>query len=166
MVVIRLARVGKKNSPAYRVVVADKQRAVKRKFIEVIGHYNPTLNPKELVIDKERAVFWMGQGAKASDTVHNLMANLGIIKKSDKINKVYGKATSKKAAKEGAKEPKAPTAESATGEVSSEEPDKEAIAEETPAEVDQEAPAEEATSEEATAEAPTSEETEEEETAE
>lgn len=112
MVVIRLARVGKKNSPAYRVVIADKQRAVKRKFIEVIGHYNPTLNPKELVIDKDRAVFWMGQGAQASDTVRNLMADLGIIKKGEKVNKVYGKPVSKKTAKEGAKEDKAtPAAE-------------------------------------------------------
>lgn len=122
MVVIRLARVGKKNSPAYRVVVADKQRAVKRKFIEVIGHYNPTLKPKELVIDKERANFWMGKGAQASDTVRNLMVDLGILEKSAKINKVYGKAVTKKAAKEGGSETKAPlsTDESPVSEESTE----------------------------------------------
>lgn len=105
MVVIRLSRVGKKNSPAYRVVVADKQRAVKRKFIEIIGHYNPILVPKELVIDKTRAVFWLEKGAQASDTVNNLMVDLGILKKDQKIKKVYGKATKKKAVKEEKAEP-------------------------------------------------------------
>lgn len=101
MLVIRLTRVGKKNSPSYRVVVADKQRAVKRKFIEIIGNYNPTLTPKQLVIDKERALFWVGRGAKPSDTVNNLMVNLGVLPKDKMINKVYGKKLSKKAIKEG-----------------------------------------------------------------
>lgn len=96
MVVIRLSRVGKKNSPAYRVVVAEKRRAVKRKFIEVIGHYNPTRVPKEVVIDKERALFWMEKGAKPSPTVNNLMADLEIIKKSNKINIKYAKDKKKK----------------------------------------------------------------------
>jgi len=106
MVVIRLSRVGKKNSPSYRVVVADKQRAVKRKFIEVIGHYNPTLNPKELVINKERALFWLENGAQASDTVNNLMVDLGILKKDQKMKKIYGKPNKKKATPE---EKSAPT---------------------------------------------------------
>ncbi len=104
MVVIRLSRVGKKNSPAYRVTVADKQRAVKRKFIEVIGHYNPTTNPKELVINKDRALFWIGMGAQPSDTVRNLMADLGILKKSEKVNKKYAKPNKKKAKKEQGEE--------------------------------------------------------------
>jgi small subunit ribosomal protein S16 len=123
MVVIRLTRVGKKNSPAYRVVVADKRRAVKRKFIEMIGHYNPILKPKEVVIDKERALFWLAKGAMPSDTVRNLMADLGIIKKSEKINKVYGKAKKKKEMKEGAKatKPKAPVQDGNTPEEPGEE---------------------------------------------
>lgn len=101
MLVIRLTRVGKKNSPSYRVVVADKQRAVKRKFIEIIGNYNPTLTPKQLVIDKDRALFWIGRGAQPSDTVNNLMVNLGVLPKEKIINKVYGKKLTKKAIKEG-----------------------------------------------------------------
>lgn len=100
MLTIRLTRVGKKNSPAYRVVVADKRRAVKRKFIEIIGHYNPIIKPKEIVIDKDRALFWMSHGAQASDTVNNLMCNLGVLPENKKINKVYGKKLAKKAAKE------------------------------------------------------------------
>ena len=101
MLVIRLTRVGKKNSPSYRVVVADKKRAVKRKFIEIIGNYNPTLMPKQLVIDKERALFWVEKGAQPSDTVNNLMVNLGILAKEKRITKVYGKKLTKKEIKEG-----------------------------------------------------------------
>jgi small subunit ribosomal protein S16 len=96
MLKIRLTRVGKKNSPAYRVVIADQKKAVNRKFIEILGHYNPTTNPKQIVIDKEKALFWLSKGAKASDTVNNLMVDLGILPKESKIKKVFGKPTKKK----------------------------------------------------------------------
>lgn len=117
MIVIRLTRVGKKNSPSYRVVVADKQRAVKRKFIEIIGNYNPTLIPKQIVIAKERALFWIERGAQPSDTVRNLMVNLDILPKKERVNKIYGKALSKKAIKAGPQEadkPKTNTTEEAS----------------------------------------------------
>jgi len=91
MLKIRLTRVGKKNSPSYRVVVADEKRAVKGKFLEIIGNYNPTLKPKTIVVDKTRALFWMSRGAKASDTVNNLMCDLGILPKDKKIKKIYAK---------------------------------------------------------------------------
>jgi len=107
MIVIRLTRVGKKNSPSYRVVAADKQKAVKRKFIEILGHYNPTNQPKELVINKERALFWITKGAQPSDTVNNLMCDLGILPKNKKIQKIYGKAQTKKSLKESAGKPAA-----------------------------------------------------------
>ncbi len=121
MLKIRLTRVGKKNSPAYRVVVADEKRAVKGKFIEIIGNYNPTLKPKTLVIKKERALFWMGNGAQASDTVNNLMVDLGILKKDSKVNKVYGKKFSKKAIKNGDDKATEAPAENTTEEAAVEE---------------------------------------------
>lgn len=159
MLAIRLTRVGKKNSPAYRVVVADKRRAVKRKFIEIIGNYNPTLKPKVVVIDKDRAVFWMNYGAQPSDTVRNLMCNLGILDKKERVNKVYGKKLSKKAMKEGGEEgeKKAAVAEGvvegeAVAEGTTEEPTAEAEAAETTDEPAAEAPAEETP--EVTGEAP------------
>lgn len=96
MVVIRLTRVGKKNSPAYRVVVAEKRRAVKRKFIEVIGHYNPIEKPKQVVIFRDRALFWLKAGAQPSDTVRNLMADLDIIDKKEKANIKYARDKKKK----------------------------------------------------------------------
>jgi len=156
MLRIRLTRVGKKNSPAYRVVIADSKRAVKRKFIEIIGHYNPTLNPKEIVIDKERALFWMGNGAQPSDTVNNLMCNLGILDEKDKVNKVFGKKFSKKDIKEGKdKEPETPVVAEEKVETETVETSEEAPVETTEEEVvtTEETPATEETAEATTEEA-------------
>jgi len=102
MLKIRLTRVGKKNSPAYRVVVAEQKKAVKRKFIEILGHYNPVAQPKQLVIDKERALFWIGQGAQPSDTVNNLMVDLEILNKDQRIKKIYAKKAETPKAEEDA----------------------------------------------------------------
>ena len=96
MLTIRLTRVGKKNSPAFRVVVADKRKAVKRKFIEIVGHYNPSSNPKKLVIDSEKALHWIGLGAQPSDTVNNLLVRLDILPKKELKKIVYGKSVKKK----------------------------------------------------------------------
>ena len=153
MLKIRLTRVGKTNSARYRVVVAEQKKAVKGKFIEILGHYNPTSNPSEIVINKERALFWMERGAQASDTVNNLMCDLGILDKKAKIEKKFAKKFTKKQIKEGAdKEPEkseTPAAETeTTEEVASEEvaetPAEETeVAEETPVTEEAEKPAEE-----------------------
>ncbi len=75
MVVIRLARLGAKKKPKYRVTVADSRYFRNGRFIEVLGHYNP--NPsgqdKEMVLDLDRLKFWMGRGAKPSDRVRTLI---------------------------------------------------------------------------------------------
>lgn len=76
MLVIRLARTGRKKSAAYRVVAAEKSRAATGKFVEVLGHYNP--HTKELVLDKERIATRVGQGAQPSNTVLRLMVREGI----------------------------------------------------------------------------------------
>jgi small subunit ribosomal protein S16 len=144
MLVIRLTRVGKKNSPAYRIVVADKQRAVKRKFIEIVGNYNPIQKPKALVIDKERALFWLGRGAQPSDTVRNLMVDLGVLDKDAKATKIYGKAKPKKTPEETEAPKSEPVAAQAVEEEVSAEKPEETVAEETPETTEtSEAPAEE-----------------------
>lgn len=133
MLRIRLTRVGKKNSPSYRVVVADQRKAVKRSYIEILGHYNPSSNPKELVINKERALHWISKGAQASDTVNNLMVNLEILPKKALIKKIYGKPTKKKDAGKEAKAENQPASEEINAEESTEtaEPVEEAPTEET-----------------------------------
>lgn len=75
MVVIRLARFGKKHSPRYRVTVADSRRWLGGKFIEVIGHYNPfpSGQEKEFSVDMEKVNAWIAKGAQPSDRVKSLI---------------------------------------------------------------------------------------------
>lgn len=86
MLVIRLARTGRKKSASYRIVAAEKTRAVTGKFVEVLGHYNP--HTKELVLNKERLETRVSQGAQPSNTVLRLMQNEGMdLPKWAKISK-------------------------------------------------------------------------------
>ena len=78
MVKIRLQRVGKKKKPAYRVVVADSRAPRDGAFIEIIGHYDPLTDPATVVIDEEKALKWLGQGAKPTETVASLFKKAGI----------------------------------------------------------------------------------------
>lgn len=75
---IRLKRVGAKKKPFYRVVVSDSRSPRDGRFIEEIGTYNPLTEPKEVNIDPARAQYWIGTGAKPTDTVDRLFKNNGI----------------------------------------------------------------------------------------
>jgi small subunit ribosomal protein S16 len=66
---IRLKRVGAKNAPAYRVVVADSRSPRDGKFIEEIGSYNPRTKGDNFKMDLERAKYWVSKGAQPSETV-------------------------------------------------------------------------------------------------
>ncbi len=79
MVKIRLNRMGAKKRPFYRVVVADSRAPRDGRFIEIIGHYNPIVEPVELVVDKEKAQDWLAKGAQPSDTVKRLFKQVGVI---------------------------------------------------------------------------------------
>ncbi|MGY0691530.1 30S ribosomal protein S16 [Virgibacillus sp. FSP13] len=78
---IRLKRMGSKRNPFYRIVVADSRSPRDGRQIEQIGTYNPVVNPVEVKIDEEKALSWMTNGAKPSDTVRNLFSKQGIMKK-------------------------------------------------------------------------------------
>lgn len=82
---IRLKRMGSKRNPFYRIVVADSRSPRDGRQIEQIGTYNPVVNPVvnpvEVKIDEEKALNWMTNGAKPSDTVRNLFSKEGIMKK-------------------------------------------------------------------------------------
>jgi small subunit ribosomal protein S16 len=75
---IRLRRMGSKKNPFYRIVVADSRRARDGRFIEEIGYYNPLTEPKTVKIDNEKAINWIGNGAKPTDTVDRLFKNSGV----------------------------------------------------------------------------------------
>ncbi len=78
---IRLKRMGAKKTPFYRVVIADSRAPRDGKFIEEIGHYNPLTNPKEIKIDNEKALEWIGKGAQPTDTVRILLRKNGAFDK-------------------------------------------------------------------------------------
>ncbi|MEZ0536185.1 30S ribosomal protein S16 [Caldicellulosiruptoraceae bacterium PP1] len=76
---IRLKRMGAKDNPFYRVVVADSRSPRDGRFIEEIGFYNPLRNPAEIKIDAEKANKWLKNGAQPTDTVKVLLKKAGII---------------------------------------------------------------------------------------
>src|SRR3989344_2106189 len=93
MLVVRLKRIGKKNKPAYRIVVAEHSSAVNGPFVEDLGFYNP--HTKTFSIDKEAVTGWMNKGAKPSNTVARLLEKEKIKHKSIVVIK-YNKAPKKK----------------------------------------------------------------------
>ena len=75
---IRLARVGSKKNPIYRIVVADARSPRDGKFIEIVGQYNPQTDPSTINFDEERVRDWIGKGAQPSDSVKRLLKAKGI----------------------------------------------------------------------------------------
>jgi small subunit ribosomal protein S16 len=80
MVKIRLRRVGRKNAPFYRILVADSQSPRDGKFIEIIGQYAPRKSEGSLNVDEARANYWLDQGAQPTDTVRSLLRRAGVLK--------------------------------------------------------------------------------------
>jgi small subunit ribosomal protein S16 len=75
---IRLARVGSKKNPIYRVVVADARSPRDGRFIEIVGRYNPQTDPSTIDLDEDKIRDWIGKGAQPSDSVRRLMKTQGI----------------------------------------------------------------------------------------
>jgi small subunit ribosomal protein S16 len=74
VVMIRLARVGARKQPYYRIVVIEKDRARNGRCIEVVGTYNPRTSPASVELKHERISYWRGVGAQLSPTVAKLVA--------------------------------------------------------------------------------------------
>ena len=75
---IRLARVGSKKNPIYRVVVADSRSPRDGKFVEIVGRYNPQTQPSTIEIDEAKVKEWISKGAQPTDSVKRLMKAQGI----------------------------------------------------------------------------------------
>ncbi|MDR1521779.1 MAG: 30S ribosomal protein S16 [Streptococcaceae bacterium] len=82
---IRLKRMGSKKKPIYRMVVADSRSPRDGRFIQIVGTYNPLLDPAEIKIKKEVVLDWLQKGAQPSDTVRNLFSKEGIMEKFHEI---------------------------------------------------------------------------------
>lgn len=78
---IRLRRIGKKKQPQYRLVVADSAAPRDGRFLETIGQYNPRVEPALITVSEERALWWLRQGARPSDTALSLLKKSGVWEK-------------------------------------------------------------------------------------
>jgi len=135
MIRIRLARVGKKGHPSYRIVVAEVTAPRDGSYLEWIGNYDPMEDPPVTTLKNERAAHWLSMGAIPSDAVARIMSANGLMERTP---------TQKTAT---TKNPDAAAPAATT--TAAEAPDEEAPAEEAVAE---EAPAEEESTDEAAAE--------------
>ena len=76
---------GAKKKPSYRLVVADARAPRDGAFISISGHYNPLTDPETIVIDEEKALNWLRQGAQPTDTAARLLSKVGIMEKFKKV---------------------------------------------------------------------------------
>ncbi|MEI7749778.1 MAG: 30S ribosomal protein S16 [Candidatus Moraniibacteriota bacterium] len=77
MLTIRFNRTGKKNRASFRIALQEKAKAPNHRHVEVLGSYDP--HSKVAVLKKERILHWLGMGAQASDSVHNLLVKQGVV---------------------------------------------------------------------------------------
>jgi len=78
MLKIRLARVGKKKQPSYRVVVAESHFARDGRFVEIVGIYNPRTEPTTFEVDADKVRGWLNKGAQPTERVQKLLTKSGI----------------------------------------------------------------------------------------
>lgn len=82
---IRLSRMGRRKRPFYRVVVSDSRMPRDGRFLDILGTYDPLIEPPVVKIDEGRALYWLSKGAQVSDTVKQLFRKSGVIKRSRDI---------------------------------------------------------------------------------
>ena len=73
MLAIRLARIGKKKQPFYRIVVLDKRKPRNGRTVEIVGTYDPLKKPALVEMNAERVKYWLSVGAQPSDTVRSFL---------------------------------------------------------------------------------------------
>lgn len=78
MLKIRLARVGKKKAPSYRVVIADARAPRDGRYVEIVGHYNPRTEPTTFEVDADKVRDWLSKGAQPTERVEKLLTAKGI----------------------------------------------------------------------------------------
>lgn len=84
---IRLARTGRKNVSRFRIVAIDATTKRDGRFLEILGSYNPQVNPRQFTIKTERVAYWLGQGAQPSETMTNLLKQDRFFEKIEGLKK-------------------------------------------------------------------------------
>lgn len=140
MLVIRLARIGRKNAAKFRIVLQEKTQAPKSAAQEILGAYDPHAKDRtnQITLEADRIKYWLSQGAQPSATVHNMLVEFGIIEakkrrvvglnKKSKAQEAEAAAAAEEAAKKAAEEKAAAPAEAAPAETAPTEETKEAAA--------------------------------------
>ena len=80
-VAIRLKRLGRKKRPFYRVIVVDRRSPRQGKAVDDLGYYDPLTDPVQIQIDEGRALKWLKNGAKPTETARSLLSKAGILQK-------------------------------------------------------------------------------------
>jgi len=97
---MRLARVGKKNAPQFRIVIQEKSKAPSSSYIDNVGTYNPLTNPATITLKEDQIKAWIAKGCQPSNTVWNMLVEKGVVegkkRKSVAIKKKKGKDEKKK----------------------------------------------------------------------
>ena len=90
---IRLKRTGKKKAPSYRVVVAESSAPRDGRIIENIGWYNPRVEPSAININEEKALGWLKNGARPTESVESLLKRVGILQRFEQSRVADAPAT-------------------------------------------------------------------------
>lgn len=156
-IALRLSRGGSKKRPYYRIVAADVRAPRDGKYLEQIGTYNPLLakdDEKRVILNEDRARYWLGVGGQPSDRVARFLDAAGVLERAPRNNPNKAKPGEKAVERAEEKAEKAAAADEAAKaavEEAQAAPAEEPVVEEAAAE---EAPTEEAPTEEAAPEAP------------
>lgn len=102
---IRLTKIGRKNAPAFRLVVANTRDKRDGRYIERIGSYNPSDNPPFFQYDKDKYEKWVKEGAIVSKAVQELIEGTYTFKDYDPKGKKSGKSKAKTTDSENVSEP-------------------------------------------------------------
>lgn len=105
---LRLKRMGAKQKPFYRIIVADSRSPRDGRFIETVGTYDPIKKDAPITLKEERVTYWLNAGAQPTDTVRSILSRNGLwatyknskVKKIDKTAKTTKTSTKKSTKKE------------------------------------------------------------------
>lgn len=79
---IRLARMGAKKKPFYRMVVTNSESPRDGRFIEIVGTYDPNTDPAKITWNPERLKSWLSTGARPTETVQSIIRSSGVLKET------------------------------------------------------------------------------------
>ena len=102
---LRMRRMGSSKRPFYRIVAADSRFQRDGRFLEILGYYDPKMEPFKFEIKREKVLDWLSKGAQMSQTVESLLRREGIVQEFNTA-KENAKSSSKPAKKEKKKEKK------------------------------------------------------------